>query len=440
MSRPPLSGTRIRSSRMVLGMKQVELARECGISASYLNLIEHNRRRIGGSLLLRIAEALGADPSTLGEGAESALLTSLDAAAGRHGGMAAERGRADELAVRFPGWARLIEAQFRENARLEQVIERLDDRLAHDPFLSASMHSVLTGVTAIRSASGILSGVDPVAPEWQRRFARNIHEDSKRLADAAESLAGYLDAEAGERGTGSLPQDEVEQWLAARGWMIEELERDPAASVAAIVEGADGIGTLAARDLARRHLERYAADAAAVPGPSLADALGRTEEPLALADVLRAPLPTLFRRLATLAPDALPDRGAFGLVGCDASGTPTFRKPLPDFDLPRYGGACPLWPLFRAGLQPGIPVRETLATSGREDGLFDVHAVAEIAHPQGYEGPPVVTSWMLIRRLPHGHGAGGTLRAGTACRVCAEADCPARRELPVFSAALQEGL
>ena len=440
MSRSLLAGTRIRNSRMALGVKQAELARSCGISASYLNLIEHNRRRIGGSLLLRIAEALGADPSAIGEGAESALLASLDSAAGRHDDVAAERDRVDELASRFPGWARLIEAQFRESARLEQVVELLDDRLTHDPFLSASMHNVLTSVTAIRSASGILADGDPIEPEWQRRFARNIHEDSRRLADAAESLVSYLDAEAHDRGTGSLPQDEVEQWLVTRGWMIEELERDAAAPVAAIVDGAGEIRTLAAKDLARRYLEQYASDANAIPKRSLDDALRRTEEPLALADMLGVRLPALFRRLATLSSGALSHRGSFGLVACDASGTLTFRKALPDFELPRYGGACPLWPLFRAGQQPSVPVRETLAMGGRDEGLFDVHAVAEIDHPQGFGRPPAMTSWMLIRQLPRGHEADRALRAGTTCRVCAEADCPTRREPSVFSTLSDEGL
>ena len=440
MSRSLLAGTRIRNSRMALGMKQAELARVCGISASYLNLIEHNRRRIGGSLLLRIAEALGADPSAIGEGVESALLASLDSAADKHKEVAAERDRGDELASRFPGWAQLIGAQFRENARLEQVVERLDDRLTHDPFLSASMHNVLTSVTAIRSASGILAGGDPVEPAWQRRFARNIHEDSQRLADATESLVGYLEAEADDRGTGSLPQDEVEQWLIARGWTIDELERDAAAPIEAIMDGADEIRTLAAQELAHGYLEQYAADAAAIPKPSLEDALGNTEEPLALADVLGAPLPALFRRLATLAPDVLRVHGSFGLVGCDASGTLTFRKPLPDFDLPRYGGACPLWPLFRVGQQPMVPVRETLAMSGRDDYLFDVHAVAEITHPLGFEGPAVMMSWMLIRPWPRGRDANRILRAGTTCRVCAEKMCPARREPAVFSTLSDERL
>ena len=52
MSRSTLTGSRIRERRQVLRMKQSDLASHAGISASYLNLIEHNRRRIGGKLLV----------------------------------------------------------------------------------------------------------------------------------------------------------------------------------------------------------------------------------------------------------------------------------------------------------------------------------------------------------------------------------------------------
>ena len=56
-------GTRIRERRVLNGMRQTELARQAGISPSYLNLIEHNRRRIGGKTLLKLAEALEVEPS-----------------------------------------------------------------------------------------------------------------------------------------------------------------------------------------------------------------------------------------------------------------------------------------------------------------------------------------------------------------------------------------
>ncbi|MEO2038381.1 MAG: helix-turn-helix transcriptional regulator, partial [Martelella sp.] len=73
MARDTLTGSRIRERRIILGLKQAELARRAEISASYLNLIEHNRRRIGGKLLLDIAEILGVEPAVLTEGAEATL-------------------------------------------------------------------------------------------------------------------------------------------------------------------------------------------------------------------------------------------------------------------------------------------------------------------------------------------------------------------------------
>ena len=210
MPKSVLAGTRIRDLRTGRGMRQIALAATCGISPSYLNLIEHNRRRIGGALLNRIADALETDPSALSGGAAATMTSALDAAAEAHRDTRPERDRTDELVSRFPGWARLIEAQYSEARRLEQIVERLDDRLTHDPFLSASIHTVLSNVTAIRSASAILASGEKVEPEWQARFHRNIYEDSQRLADATETLVEYLDAEDNEGHSGSLQQEDDE--------------------------------------------------------------------------------------------------------------------------------------------------------------------------------------------------------------------------------------
>ncbi|MEM6666746.1 MAG: helix-turn-helix transcriptional regulator, partial [Pseudomonadota bacterium] len=65
MVRPALTGTRIRARRLDVGLRQAALARACGVSPSYLNLIEHNRRRIGGKLLNLIAETLEIDAAAL---------------------------------------------------------------------------------------------------------------------------------------------------------------------------------------------------------------------------------------------------------------------------------------------------------------------------------------------------------------------------------------
>ena len=77
MAESSMIGSRIRERRVINGLKQSDLAKRAGISASYLNLIEHNRRRIGGKTLNKLAEVLGVAPGLLSEGAEATLIAAL---------------------------------------------------------------------------------------------------------------------------------------------------------------------------------------------------------------------------------------------------------------------------------------------------------------------------------------------------------------------------
>jgi transcriptional regulator with XRE-family HTH domain len=188
MSREGVTGSRIRERRSIVGLKQAELAQQLGISASYLNLIEHNRRRIGGKLLLNIAALLGVEPSTLTEGAEATLIAGLrDAALAAHL-PETEVARADELAGRFAAWAEVMAANHRRITSLERTIETMTDRLAHDPNLAASLHEVLSTAASIRSTAGILAEEKDLDPAWRDRFHVNINQDSERLAEAPKRL------------------------------------------------------------------------------------------------------------------------------------------------------------------------------------------------------------------------------------------------------------
>lgn len=425
MANPTRIGARIRAKRGDLGLRQADLARSCGISPSYLNLIEHERRRIGGALLRRIADALDMDPELLSEGAETTLTTALGAAADALPEAKAEVNRLDEFASRFPGWAQVIERQHAELGRLQRLVAELSDRLTYDPFLSASMHEVLSSVTAVRSASAILAEGGDISPEWQARFHRNIFEDSQRLAASTEALVQYLDAGGNTAGTASLPQDEVEAWLSENAWQVPGLESKPSLAN----DDVPGLAELgpSARAMATGFVDQYRKDAKAL---SLAELKDATEEgscdPVDLAARFAVDLPTVFRRLAALAPEDLPGGQPFGLVACDASGTMTFRKPIPGFDVPQYGAACSLWPLFHAIQRPMTPIRQQVRTIAREVYAFDTFAFAEVTYPAGYGRPPVITSWMLI--APIRQRGNDVLTVGMSCRICSVEECPARRE------------
>jgi transcriptional regulator with XRE-family HTH domain len=73
-------GLRISSKRRAGGISQAELARRAGISPSYLNLIERNKRHVGGSLLIKLAQALELDIGELSGDAEHRLIAEVDEA------------------------------------------------------------------------------------------------------------------------------------------------------------------------------------------------------------------------------------------------------------------------------------------------------------------------------------------------------------------------
>ena len=81
VSNATLTGSRVRERRLTLGMRQASVAKSAGISASYLNLIEHNRRRIGPDVLARLAQALAVDLAILSEVAEAGVVQDLRAVA-----------------------------------------------------------------------------------------------------------------------------------------------------------------------------------------------------------------------------------------------------------------------------------------------------------------------------------------------------------------------
>lgn len=431
MSGAALVGNRIRERRLMLGIKQTDLAHQVGISPSYLNLIEHNRRGIGGKTLLGLADRLGVEPALLREGAEAALLADLRVAA--QDGAAAEIDRAEEFAGRFPGWAGLLTALHRKSGQLEQSVKTLIDRLANDPHLSASLHDVISTVTAIRSTASILVETRKLEPEWQARFYRNIDEDSRRLAEGAAELVKYLESAPDSAEEIRSPLDEMHLFLSAHDHAFPDLETpDGAARIAALVAGGRALTSDGARHLATRRLTEYHEDAQHLPLTDLRAAVDEVGlSPEALADRVGVGLPRLFRRLAALPSDTY---GPVGLISCDASGAILFRKPVPGFVIPHGAGACALWPLFRALMTPLRPVVQPLVQAGRDRAPVMSYSVAEITAQPGFDMPGHVTAHMLLLPGRPERHAGRVQEVGASCRICPVQACGARREPSILTA------
>lgn len=427
---PPfaLTGTKLRERRLAAGLRQADVATRAGISASYLNLIEHNRRNVAGAVLERLGDALGIDRASLAPGSDAAVIEGLRNAVARAdtAGEAVELDRLADFLGRFPGWAGLLVALDRRVQTLERAVETLNDRMTQDPHLSQSLHEVLSSLSSVRATAAILAETEDLDPEWTARFHRNLWQDSERLALGAEALVAYLDAGSATAEQGiAAPQEEVEDWLRGRGWGFTDAELE-----AGLESEIAGLASSAARHLAKDHVKQAATDARLLPMPAFLAALVDTgPDPFALATRFGCDPIAVMRRLA-----GLPDVAA-GLVLCDASGTFTFRKPAAGFPLPRFGAACPLWPLYAALGHPLQPVEAVVEMVGQGGGRHQVLAWATTQRPLGARGPELRTAGMLIlpssaRARP---GDAGSLAIGSTCRICPRAECPARREPSILS-------
>ncbi len=141
-------GHRVRSQRQQLGLTQNGLARDVGISPSYLNLIEHNRRSIGGALLRRVADALGIDVQSLSGAEEARLAADLAEVFADPviAGTPVPRDQAESLAG-MPEIGRALLALYRAYQDARNQVETLCERVSTDPFLGQMNHRILTLIT-----------------------------------------------------------------------------------------------------------------------------------------------------------------------------------------------------------------------------------------------------------------------------------------------------
>ena len=425
-SRVQLTGTRIRDRRLLIGMKQSALAETVGISPSYLNLIEHNRRRIGGKLLIELARALGVEPGVLSDGADATIHDTLQAAAhevaeGANG--RAETDRIDDLAARFPGWTSLIAGQRKRIGDLEAAVEALRDRLAHDPVLAEAMHEVLSSAAAIRSTADILVREADLDPAWRGRFHRNLHEEAERLAERATSLLGHFEApDARGETLSATPIETVEALFDANNHHFADIETQGASAIGGILGQSAGMDEVSSRAMAERMLTRYAEDAARLPLETLLPAARESGfDPTALLSLGGGDVALVLRRLASLPmEEAAPP---FGLAICDASGALLFRRRLASFSIPRFGPGCPLWPLYAALARPGQPDMAILETPAGT--RFRAWSIAQPVSQTGFGTAPVMQATMLGSPMERTDEA--AINIGPGCSLCTRSECTARR-------------
>lgn len=221
-SRLPI-GQRLRDRRMEQGMAQTALAAAVGISASYLNLIEHDKRAIGGALLQRIAHALDVDLDHLVGTGDHGLVQDLLELVSRLELDGVDAGGAARFVAREPDWAMAFRTIHRRYQEAQDTASALSDRLSQDPKLVAQTHALLNRITAIKSIASILHADSEIDDTQRRRFSEIISIESDLLGSSARDMIELL-GQAADAPKPATPRTDVDDFIIASGNHFPVLE------------------------------------------------------------------------------------------------------------------------------------------------------------------------------------------------------------------------
>jgi predicted transcriptional regulator/DNA-binding XRE family transcriptional regulator len=227
------TGAKIRTLRKEQKLTQSALADAVGISPSYLNLIENGKRAVGGKVLAKIAESLGKTRETLNSPADRRLTACLQEVLAEPA-IQPVRPSLDDAAVfvtQHPEWARAIIALHQAYRERDRAAHALSDRLNNDPFISESVHNILSRATAIGSISEILNDARSMPKEQRSRFYKSLLEESESLAHVSRAMAMFFDKTETTAGD-ETPDEQVDAFLTRRNNYFDALE-DQAAEMRA---------------------------------------------------------------------------------------------------------------------------------------------------------------------------------------------------------------
>ncbi len=370
MADPPLLGAKLRALRRRENLTQVDLAERLGISASYLNLIENNRRPLTAPLLIRLAQIFQLDLHAFAASEDSRLVADLLEAFGdpifdSHGLTNADL---RELAVTSPNVARAVITLYRSYGAARDSVSTLGERLTGADGLSGIDASRLPSeeVTDLvqrhmnhfpeleEAAERLWRQAELDAEDVYRGLVRylaavhRIHVKVVRVADERKAMRRYDPERRVISVSEVLPprsrrfQLALQVGLITQSEILDRLVRD------------EQLTTTESRALARVALANYFAAALLMPyQPFLEAARAERYDIELLAHRFGASFEQVCHRLTTLRRP-----GAEGVplhfLRIDIAGNISKRFSGSGIRFARFSGACPRWNVHAAFMTPGM--------------------------------------------------------------------------------------
>jgi predicted transcriptional regulator/transcriptional regulator with XRE-family HTH domain len=448
------AGEQIRRFRKGEGLTQLQMARELGVSASYLNLLEHDRRAVSPKVLERLNDTFKLDLRPSGVRSEEAF-EALNAAAADPvlQSIALTRAELNELSERQP---RVADALVRLHGAYRDAV--------------ADAAELIDRYAGAEGPAGFDAGT---AMEHARQFHHSHDNYFPALEAAADKLSEDLDLRDGEIFSSLKHRLSVRHRIAVkvapsevmsgalrrydrhnRRVLLSELLA-PAARIfqlafqLALLEAGEAIdaevaradpSTDEARRLLRISLANYVAAAVMMPYERFrADAAETRHDVDVLARRFSASIEQVCHRLTTLhRPGA--EGVPFFLVRVDQAGNVSKRFGGRAFPFARLGGACPQWNIYDAFRAPDAWLGQIVQLPDGARFFTISHAVRRPgAHP-GAPGQLLAiglgchaenAKQLVYADSVQTSGKAAAAQIGVNCRVCERPQCPRRAHPPL---------
>jgi len=457
MAPDPELGAKIRRLRRERHMTQASLAGALGISPSYLNLIEHNRRQLTVPLLLKLADIFELSLKDLTPDQRGFVLSDLMDAL------------SDDLLIPYDLTNLEVQEIARSHPNFASAFVALHDayrKVAQDAHALAELHGGPEG-------DGDRDMADGFPAEQVSDFIQAKSNHFPALEAAAERVSAdiRLGSESAFRGMTSFlvnafgvrvrPMAPKDGWNVIRRFDPVRLElhvsrhipretRDfQVAHQIGLLAADHEIGELAveagligeaANGLMRAALANYFAGALLMPYDEFhRQAVAWKYDIDLLANFFGTSFEQVCHRLMTL---RRPGRQGipFHMLRVDIAGNISKRFSLSGIRIPRHGASCPRWNVYWAFIEPGkINIQVSRTPDGQRYFCIARMVSRGVA---GHNASRRLMSIGLGCRIEHAAGlvyAEGidldndslTVPIGTSCRTCPRTDCDQRAFPPV---------
>ena len=454
MTDSPHLGAKVRALRRGRTMTQVQLAERLGISASYLNLIEHNRRSLSAPLLIRLAGIFELDLRSLSSEQHAREVADLlevfgDPVFDAHD---VTTGEVKDLVATCPSAAKAVLGLYRAFRGAREAADTLTARLTDGDLEGAGSAQLPT-----EEVSDLVQRHMNHFPELEAEAEalwRDGRLDREDLGAALARRLGDLGVQVRLGRTDEMdgavrrydPHARV-LWLSEvlrRGsrhfQLAHELGLQTMAQVLDRFAADPALTSEPSRRLARVALANYFAGAVLMPyGRFLEAAQGERYDIELLGHRFRVGFEQICHRLTTLRrPGA--EGVPFHMVRVDIAGNISKRFSASGLRFARFSGACPRWTVFEAFTTPGL-VRVQL--SQMPDGATYFWVARTVRKEGGaFHSPRSVLSIGLgcevshARQLVYADGVdlgarGAVVPVGITCRLCERMDCEQRAFPPL---------